>query len=375
MILSALSAGAFTGAAFASSMPDIFPRSLVLTRRCLGGGVPWRCPMAALLTAALALATGPLIGADAKAKDTKTAKDAKATKTQNVEVLLSADAISVPEGLRPKPGKPISYLFGQTRESLGELVGKVKYPEPAVVERAVVAELTKQGFVRAKAGGARPALFIMAIVGDANFKEPNAHFDNPEFRQYAYMIGSNLRRLFAAQGLEEQLKVDFEELINENGPIDDVDLIKAREIIRAETSRLWYEHSQQAKDKGRLDTLIGARKVMHAIGEGTMAMTDAERIASAVSGDSMFVSLEAYDAASLAKKDRVLLWRTTMLIDWRDNLTQSLSTMLAHAGPLFGTDVRVPGLVDDRTRNAEVKVGEATVVPGEKAAPATTQKK
>src|SRR4051812_441225 len=76
-----------------------------------------------------------------------------AAKDKGVDVLVSADAIASPEGFRPKPGKPIYFLYFQTRQTLGDAVAGVKVPAPAAVERAVIGELEKQGFVRAKEGG------------------------------------------------------------------------------------------------------------------------------------------------------------------------------------------------------------------------------
>src|SRR3954471_13195412 len=75
-----------------------------------------------------------------------------AGKDKGVDILISADAIPSPEGFRPKSGKPIHFLYFQTRQTLGEPIAGVKLPEPAMVERAVVGELEKQGFVRAKEG-------------------------------------------------------------------------------------------------------------------------------------------------------------------------------------------------------------------------------
>jgi len=64
---------------------------------------------------------------------------------KGLDVLVSADAIS-PEGFRPTPGKPVHFVFTQTRQSLGDSIAGVKLPPPELVERAAVAELTRQGF-------------------------------------------------------------------------------------------------------------------------------------------------------------------------------------------------------------------------------------
>ena len=55
-----------------------------------------------------------------------------AAKDKGLDILISADAIPSPEGFRPKPGKPFHYLLFQSRQTLGDPVGGVKLPEPAL---------------------------------------------------------------------------------------------------------------------------------------------------------------------------------------------------------------------------------------------------
>ena len=61
-----------------------------------------------------------------------------------VSVLVSGDALEVPEGLRPKPGKPVYYLLKQAEVSFGEVVAGTKFPDPASVEHLLENELKKQ---------------------------------------------------------------------------------------------------------------------------------------------------------------------------------------------------------------------------------------
>src|SRR4051812_46600142 len=55
------------------------------------------------------------------------------------EVLVAANTMAIPEGLRPSAGKPIYYRFAQTQQPLGSVVAGIKLPGPATIESAVVA--------------------------------------------------------------------------------------------------------------------------------------------------------------------------------------------------------------------------------------------
>jgi len=105
-----------------------------------------------------------------------------------------------------------------------------------------------------------------------------------------------------------------------------------------------------------------------------LSSSAAEAMAWSVYENRYFVTLSAFDAARWKNKEKVLLWRTTMVIDWRKNLADELPAMLAQAGPMFGTDVAIPGLINTADkRKGDVQIGPMNVVPEEK--PATPAKK
>jgi hypothetical protein len=289
--------------------------------------------------------------------------------SRGLEVLVAADAAPSQDGFRPKPGSPVHYLFGQTRQTLGDAVAGVKLPEPAVVEKAIVAELAKQGFVRAEVGGPFPSIFILAIVGDSNFEEPRIDIDNPlndgEIAPFMYQV--NVRALLEKTLMSGKVSADLETLFDPERR-SSPDEQEAKEMILNEAMRLRFRASPRAQDKRKIMTLVGADKIEKAVSDKTLSNSNAEAMAWSVYENRYFVTLNAFDAARWAKKERVLLWRTTMIIDWRKNLAEELPTMLAQAGPLFGTDVAVPGLINtaDR-RKGEVEVGPLKVVPNEEA--------
>ncbi|MEO7412726.1 MAG: hypothetical protein ABIZ81_05155, partial [Opitutaceae bacterium] len=288
---------------------------------------------------------------------------------RGLQVLVSADAAPSQEGFRPKPGKPVHYLFSQTRQTLGDAVAGVKLPAPEVIEKAIVAELAKQGFVRGEIGGPIPSIYIVAIVGDSNFEEPRIDLDNPlqdgEISNFMYQV--NVRALLDRNLLSGKVSSNLETLFDPDRRASP-DEQEAKELILNEAMRLRFRASPRFQDKNKIMALVGADKIDKAVSDKTVSSSDAEAMAWSVYENRYFVTLNAFDAMRWKNKEKVLLWRTTMIIDWRKDLASELPSMLAQAGPMFGTDVAVPTLLDNRDkRKGEVEVGPLKVVPPEDA--------
>ena len=217
-----------------------------------------------------------------------------ASPSQGPEVLVVADAVTVPESFRPSPGKPVYYIFGQSYLFLGDVVAGVKLPDRAFIENTVEAELAKQGFVRTQVGGPMPSIFILAIWGEATF-DAGAGSGPGGFRR---------------------------------------------------------------ADRAKIENIVGTRKSFYA------DAFDGRNIAIASNEDRLYLSLAAFDAPLFAKKEKRLLWRTSMSIDQRNDLKIALPAMLASGAPYFGTDVKKPTFLDDRDRRKfQVEIGESKVVP------------
>lgn len=225
-------------------------------------------------------------------------------KRDRSEVLVVADAIATAEGLRPRPGQPIYYIYRQGKFDLGEAVAGTKMPGPAEIEQAVAAELAKQGFVRTEVGGPMPSILVLGIWGESAYSA-------------------------AAPGEEATL-----------------------------TDRMLRQALR--RDEGLMQNIMGIRKP-------TRSLADDQKVAYAMQEDRYYLTLGAYDALTF-KTAPTLLWRTSMSVELRkNNFAQMLPTMLASAGPSFGVHVPESSFVDDRDRReAQVQVGEAVVVPEKK---------
>ncbi len=254
-------------------------------------------------------------------------------KAEGVEVMVSAYAVAPPEAFRPKPGQPIYYILNLAQLSLGEGIAGVKMPAPALVEQALVAELAKQGFVRTKVGGPMPGILLAAYWGASNFEVPP----------------------------EDDLE-NYVGMVNADG--------KTPDQVQLEAARTRFKLSGRYEDKPAAETMLGVRQ------PGVATSPNEEKIISAANEDRLFLFLAAFDAQTFReKKERRLLWRTTMSVDWRNDLAANLPTMLASGGPRFGTNSVEPVFLDERDRrNAEVKIGELQVVPDGNSTPPPVKK-
>ena len=77
-----------------------------------------------------------------------------------------------------------------------------------------------------------------------------------------------------------------------------------------------------------------------------------------------FVIASAYDCAAMAKGERVLLWRTKMTVNSTGiSMAQSLSPLIASAGPYFGRDMTEAVTITRRAlREGRVEIGTPTVI-------------
>lgn len=87
-----------------------------------------------------------------------------------------------------------------------------------------------------------------------------------------------------------------------------------------------------------------------------------------------FVIASAYDYAAMTRGQRVLLWRTKMTVNSTGiSMTQSLSPLIASAGPYFGREMAETVTVTRRmVREGRVEIGTSTVIDDDSTPPSKT---
>ena len=273
-----------------------------------------------------------------------------APKPEGSEVLVAADAIVAPEGFRPSPGKPVYYIFSQVSHSLGESIAGVRLPDPAFIERTVVAELAKQGFVRTQVGGPMPSVLILATSGAANFQ---ASPDADDLDLYRSLVQPSALRHIPEDDVQAPTYLRYDGVA-----VEDTMRYRASEAMAQDYK---YRASPRFRDQSTVEAIMGTQKMFSS---NSVNSPNGLKVAAASNEDRLYISVSALDAQLFAKKEKKLLWRTSMSVGWRHDFTATLPTLLASGGPFFGTDVKTPVFLDDRERrNFEVKIGESTTVP------------
>jgi hypothetical protein len=228
------------------------------------------------------------------------AGDAPAQKPPRPEVLVVADAGGTPQELRPAPGKPIHYLvIGGVERNIGDDVAEVRRPDEVMVRRELAKALASQGFIEAKEGGPKPQIAILFSWGSAN-----------------YHANDEIMFLAGAGGFGD-------------------------------------------KNKAEIVQLLGMDKANRHV----ISQFDADQLNDAIRNDRVYMVIAAWDLEAAARKQRRLLWRTRISLDWRDDSPETFTVMLASAAPFFGRDTEKGVFVDDfLRRKAEVTIGTPRVV-------------
>jgi hypothetical protein len=226
------------------------------------------------------------------------------------DVLVVADAASTEaaENLRPEPGRPIYYIIlGGVAADLGSPWAGDHPPDPQLVRTEVIKTLATQGYIETKVGGPVPQIVLVLSWGQANLAldeftssedDPTASADQPAVTDVTTTVAYNAREM---------------------------------------------------------GNLIGLGKA----NRKQLSGSEVEQLNDAYRSDRYYIMVAALDAQALRKKVRKFVWRTRMSIDaHREDFTQNLQAMLSSAAPYFGRSEDRPIIVDEKVRNATVRMGE-----------------
>ncbi len=246
------------------------------------------------------------------ANKTKPAKTNKPSKPKaGPEVLVVSDVLTEDKDcVLASADKPIFYVFlgGKVRH-IGTPYKGEPMPKMEAISQELVKVLKKSHYHRTKVGGPAPSIALLCSWGSAS----------PDI-------------------------TDFDETTSDT--------------TTGQTSTTTTTHMSNAR---QMRLLAGAHKAQDKL----LFSTEIEQINDAIRSDRLYIFIAAFDAQALAKKEKKLLWRTSMTIDSRRNsLADSFRTMIATAGPYFGHENEINEYIDEkmRQRNATVQFGELLLI-------------
>lgn len=215
----------------------------------------------------------------------------------------------------PSPEQPAYYIsYSSGYRQMGEPIGGEHPPKPELIQRSLQRALAVSGYQPASHEHP-PELAILYFYGSHNQMDPE---EAARFPQAA-----------AKQRLERAM------LVGGHAEVDKMSrVLEWGEQLTDRTAKYEYLRDQ-AND------------------------------------DLYYVVASAYDFAALAHKQRKLVWRTTMTVNAKGvSLSETLSPLIATAGPYFGHETAEPEIVERRISRWGVHVGEGKVIESDVPLPA-----
>lgn len=239
----------------------------------------------------------------------------------NLEMTVNTEVTPNGRLLRtPTPANPMYYVtFPVGYKPLGDVVGGEKPPPQEQLERALRKSLAVNGYLPATAP------------------------DHPANLVIFYYWGSHNR-------LDRETESMFPQL----------------------AARHRMERAILVGGKQQLEKMTRTMEWGESITDRT---AEYEYLRDQATDDLYYVVASAYDYAALAKKERKLIWRTTMTVAARGvAMDETMVPLIATAGPYFGREMEDPAIEMRRIdRSGNVIVGEPKVV--EDQAPAAKPQK
>ncbi|MCX6956245.1 MAG: hypothetical protein NTV51_29275 [Verrucomicrobia bacterium] len=259
------------------------------------------------------------------------------------------------------PAKP-AYFIAQSGgyRALGHAPGREKTLSPEQVEKILTHALAANGYLPAKAPATAPSVAIMFVWGSHNLLVEGDD-ENPSLSgnqvarnllDRAALVGGEK---FAKEMLELFVQADSMAMANPPARIDPSGTVPG------------------------IEPILGAAQLEFANPVNLFKLKSAknEFLLDQTAADVYYVVASAYDYSSLAKNQRVLLWRTRMTVAAQGvSQEQTLPTLIASAAPFFGKEMSEPEILTRRpVREGTVDVGVPTVVESGVPAPVPAPKK
>lgn len=240
------------------------------------------------------------------------------------------------------PAQP-AYFVTQSGgfRQLGHAPGNEKSLSPAQVEKILTHALAANGYLPAQPPARAPTLAIMFVWGSHNLLVEGDD-ENPSLSGQA--VARNLLDRAALVGGEKFAR-------------QMLDLFTQADALSTAASVPVAPDGQAVIGQAQLD-------FMNPVNQFKLLSAKNEFLVDQAAADVYYVVASAYDYASLARKERVLLWRTRMTVAAQGvSQEQTLPTLIASAAPFLGKEMAEPEILSKRAvREGTVEVGVPTVV-------------
>lgn len=270
-------------------------------------------------------------------------------KNPKIDLTVITEMTEAGKKLPPVSAAAPAYFITQSGgfRQMGHAPGGEKSLSAEQVEKILVRSLATNGYRPAESPAHPPSLAVIYIWGSHNLLV-EGDVDNPSLSGEA--VARNLLDRAALVGGEKFAK-------------------QMLELFQQADSMALSAPPARVDPTGAVPTIqpvIGAAQLdfMNPVAQFKRASPKNEFLVDQSAEDLYYVVASAYDYASLAKKQRVLLWRTRMTVAAQGvSQEQTLPTLIASAAPYFGKEMTEPEILNKRAvPEGNVEVGVPTVV-------------
>ena len=281
----------------------------------------------------------------------------------------------------PTPQHPVYYLEqpGKFTQLGTEKPANEHPPVVADLERAMQGALAVNGYLPAAPATPGPRLFVVMTFGSfARFSTDAADFQQATaidnfYRDTMSPDSDSAPPPFVTDGGERDASSLLPVVLSD--PSARANVIERAELIGG--TKFAQElgavlNAEAAYEKSRADLMSPMVAMASPFNRFVNANDSLMELVEESFNSCYFVIASAYDFAAMTKGQRVLYWRTKMTVNSIGiSMTQSLTPLIASAGPYFGRDMTEAATITRRVvREGKVEVGTPQVLDDDSTPPA-----
>ncbi|HEY0967123.1 MAG TPA: hypothetical protein VGD88_07040 [Opitutaceae bacterium] len=275
---------------------------------------------------------------------------------------------------RPSSAQPATFVAQSGKYlALGDGVAPTLLPPVEKLQEIMIRALAVNHFLPAIEGGPTPDLVVVFSYGahSVNDEDPLAELERANAEAEAIAAGEDPQPTPAngVKGSEELLGRALSDLTFRKDLLERAALIGGTPFAN-ELAAVIAEQVTHARSAGALGLSSGLGPFQRFRERDSRTRHLVEESFSSC----YFVIATAYDYASVARNDRIPLWRTRMTVNSAGvNMTESLPPLIAAAAPFLGREMPHAAVMTRRIdRSGTVTIGEATVIGVEPSPPSAS---